>query len=109
MLDWGFARGRTARTGLRLPAYVAPASVAALLARPAGAVDRRQAVPEAGARAGAAAGLASVTASPAPAPGRAGPSGRWPVDPMRMATAAGAVTALLAALVLAVHRLRRRA
>jgi D-alanyl-D-alanine carboxypeptidase len=106
MLDWGFVRGRTAQTGLRLPAYVAPASVAALLARPPGTIDRhRQTVPEAGA--GAAAGLARVTASPAP--GRAGPGARWPVEPMRMATGAGAVTALLTALVLAVHRLRQRA
>src|SRR5215217_8926031 len=29
MLDWGFGRGRSIRTGQRLPAYVAPASVGA--------------------------------------------------------------------------------
>jgi serine-type D-Ala-D-Ala carboxypeptidase (penicillin-binding protein 5/6) len=31
LMDWGFGPGRSARTGLRLPAYVAPASVAELL------------------------------------------------------------------------------
>ena len=34
LLDWGFGPGRAARTRLRLPAYVAPASVASLLAPP---------------------------------------------------------------------------
>jgi len=34
MLDWGFGRGRSARTGLRLPGYVAPAGVTTLLVRP---------------------------------------------------------------------------
>src|SRR5918996_5229669 len=34
MLDWGFGRGRSARTGQQLPPYVAPASVTALLVRP---------------------------------------------------------------------------
>src|SRR5919106_5732337 len=33
MLDWGFRRGRAAGTGLPLPAYVPPVSVAALLTR----------------------------------------------------------------------------
>jgi D-alanyl-D-alanine carboxypeptidase len=103
MLDWGFARGR-ARARLQLPAYVAPAGVAQLLARPARTVSpHRQTVPEAEATAG----LARVTASPPP--GRAGPGARWPLEPVRMATAAGAVTAFLAALALAVRRLRQRA
>ena len=31
MLDWGFGRGRSAQTGLRLPGPVRPSSVAALL------------------------------------------------------------------------------
>jgi len=34
LMDWGFGPGRVPRTGLRLPAYVPPASVAELLARP---------------------------------------------------------------------------
>src|SRR6266540_5130991 len=34
MLDWGFGCGRSARTGLRLPGYVAPAGVTTLLVRP---------------------------------------------------------------------------
>ena len=67
LLDWGFGGGRSARTGLRLPDYVRPASVAALLTRPS-TEERR-----------------------------------------RLATASGAVIALLAAVALAVHRLRQRA
>jgi len=35
LMDWGFGPGRVPRTGLRLPAYVPPASVAELLAPPA--------------------------------------------------------------------------
>jgi hypothetical protein len=34
MLDWGFGRGRSARTGLRMPGYVRPAGLATLLTRP---------------------------------------------------------------------------
>jgi serine-type D-Ala-D-Ala carboxypeptidase (penicillin-binding protein 5/6) len=41
LLDWGFGPGRAARTGLRLPAYLAPASVASLLAPPARAATPR--------------------------------------------------------------------
>jgi D-alanyl-D-alanine carboxypeptidase len=105
MLDWGFGRGRSARTGLRLPAYVAPASVATLLPRPRTAIQRhRRATPEAL----ASAGLARVPGTPAAPP--AGSRSRSPgVDPVRLATGAGAVLALLAALLLAVHRRRRRA
>ena len=57
MLDWGFGRGRSARTGLRLPAPVAPASVAALLTRPPASVERHH---PADAEALASAGLAGV-------------------------------------------------
>jgi D-alanyl-D-alanine carboxypeptidase len=50
MLDWGFGRGRSARTGLHLPAYVPPSSVAELLIRPSRLVERHHwAVPEAAA------------------------------------------------------------
>jgi len=105
MLDWGFGRGRSARTGLRLPGYVRPAGVAALLTRPPAAVERhRRTVPGAM----AAAGLARVGAAPAPRP--AGSPARWSwEDRQRVATAAGAVLALLAAVALAVNRLRQRA
>ena len=105
MLDWGFGPGRSARTGLRLPGYVRPGSVAALLTRPPAAVERhRRTVPGAM----AAAGLARVGATPAPRP--VGSPARWSwEDRRRVATAAGAVLALLAAVALAVHRLRQRA
>jgi D-alanyl-D-alanine carboxypeptidase (penicillin-binding protein 5/6) len=105
MLDWGFGRGRSARTGLRLPAYVAPSRVAPLLVRPPRSVERHH--PTAS-EAIASAGLARVPATPA-----ARPEGRralWSGDDrMRVVTAAGAIAALLAALALAVHRLRQRA
>jgi serine-type D-Ala-D-Ala carboxypeptidase (penicillin-binding protein 5/6) len=105
MLDWGFGRGRSARTGLRLPAYTPPASVDALLTRPPQAVERhRTDAPEAL----AAAGLARVGATPDPRP--VGSRVAWPWrDRRQLATAAGAVAALLAAVALAVHRLRQRA
>jgi serine-type D-Ala-D-Ala carboxypeptidase (penicillin-binding protein 5/6) len=102
MLDWGFGRGRAAQTGLRLPAPVAPASVAALLTRPPAAVRRHH---PADAEALASAGLAGVRATPAPVGSRAS----VPWDRRRLATAAGAVAALLAAVALAVHRRRQRA
>jgi len=105
MLDWGFGRGRSARTGLRLPAYTPPASVDALLTRPPQAVERhRTGAPEAL----AAAGLGRVGATPDPRPAGSRASWQWP-DRRRVATAAGAVAALLAAVALAVHRLRQRA
>jgi D-alanyl-D-alanine carboxypeptidase len=91
MLDWGFGRGRSARTGLRLPAYVPPASVTALLRGPPRFAERRR---PSLARAGA-----------APAGWRAPRSGG---NPVQVATAAGAAAALLAALVLAIHRFRQR-
>src|SRR4029450_12271707 len=40
MLDWGFGRGRSARTGLWLPAHVRPPGVAPLPGPPAGATRR---------------------------------------------------------------------
>jgi D-alanyl-D-alanine carboxypeptidase len=104
MLDWGFGRGRSARTGLRLPAYTPPASVDALLTRPPQAVERhRTGAPEAL----AAAGLGRVGATPDPRPAGSRASWQWP-DRRRVASAAGAVAALLAAVALAVHRLRQR-
>jgi D-alanyl-D-alanine carboxypeptidase len=105
LLDWGFGRGRSVRNGQRLPAYVAPASVAALLARPPTAVQRH---PSAAPEALAAAGLARVQATPARQPGASG--GRWSwEDRRRVLTGAAAVTAFLAAVALAIHRLRQRA
>ena len=105
MLDWGFAHGRSAGTGPRLPDPVPPSSVAALLARPPRAVERHHpAVPEVL----ASAGLARVGATPAARPAGSRPAWSWP-DRQRVATGAGAVVALLIAVVLAVHRLRQRA
>jgi D-alanyl-D-alanine carboxypeptidase len=104
MLDWGFGRGRSARTGLRLPDPVRPASVDALLASPARAVERqRPTIPEAL----ASAGLPRAGATPAAPPARSQPA--WWQDRRRVATAAGAVLALLTAAGLTVHRLRQRA
>jgi D-alanyl-D-alanine carboxypeptidase len=105
MLDWGFAHGRSAGTGLRLPDPVPPSSVAALLARPPRAVERNHpAVPGAL----ASAGLARVGATPAARPAGSRPAWSWQ-DRQRVATGAGAVVALLIAVALAVHRLRQRA
>jgi D-alanyl-D-alanine carboxypeptidase (penicillin-binding protein 5/6) len=97
LLDWGFGRGRVARTGLRLPAYVAPASVAALLVRPPRMLERhRPLAPR------AAAGTAGGGPSPdAPAARRSWPAGA------RAATGAGATAALLAATGLVLRRRRR--
>jgi D-alanyl-D-alanine carboxypeptidase len=105
MLDWGFGRGRSARTGLWLPAYVRPAGVATLLApRPAVTEPRRSTASEAL----ASAGVARVPATPARPPEAS--RGRWSwEDRRRMLTGAGAVVALLAAVALAVHRSRQRA
>jgi len=105
MLDWGFGRGRSARTGLWLPAYVRPAGVATLLApRPAVTEPRRSTASEAL----ASAGVARVPATPARPPEAS--RGRWSwEDRRRMLTGAGAVVTLLAAVALAVHRSRQRA
>ena len=104
MLDWGFGRGRTARTGLRLPDPVRPASVDALLTVPPRSVERQRPT---GSEALVSAGLARVGATPAAPPARSRPAWSWQ-DRQRVATAAGAVVALLAAVVLTVHRLRQR-
>jgi D-alanyl-D-alanine carboxypeptidase len=105
MLDWGFGRGRSVRTGLRLPDPVRPASVDALLAVQPRPVQRhRPTAPEAL----ASTGLARVRATPAAPPARSRPAWSWQ-DRRRVATAAGAVVALLVAAGLAVHRLRQQA
>jgi D-alanyl-D-alanine carboxypeptidase (penicillin-binding protein 5/6) len=112
LLDWGFGAGRSVRTGLQLPAYVPPASVAALLRRPPRSAERRG---PSGSRATAAAvgrfGAQPPT-GPQPATGSR-PAGRGTlrsgVDGIQVVTGTGAVAALLAALVLAIHRLRQRA
>jgi D-alanyl-D-alanine carboxypeptidase len=83
MLDWGFGRGRSARTGLRLPAYVAPASVATLLVRPPGRWNATGRRPE----------------------GSAAQGSGWAAA--RAATGAGATAALLAAIGLVMRRRRR--
>jgi D-alanyl-D-alanine carboxypeptidase (penicillin-binding protein 5/6) len=104
MLDWGFGRGRSVRTGQRLPAYVAPAAVAALLARPPTVVERHAATAPG---ALAAAGLARVQATPARQPAASRAWWSWE-DRRRVLTGAGAVAAFLAAAMLAIHRLRQR-
>jgi D-alanyl-D-alanine carboxypeptidase len=104
MLDWGFGHAGSVRTGLRLPEPVAPASVGALLTRPPARVERHH---PADAEALAAAGLAGVRATPARAPVGSGTAWSWQ-DRRRLATAIGAVAALLAAVALTVHRLRKR-
>jgi serine-type D-Ala-D-Ala carboxypeptidase (penicillin-binding protein 5/6) len=104
MLDWGFGRGRSVRTGQRLPAYVAPAGVAALLARPPTVVERHASTAPG---ALAAAGLARVQATPARRPAASRALWSWD-DRRRVLTGAGAVAAFLAAVVLAIHRLRQR-
>src|SRR5512133_1411495 len=104
MLDWGFGRGRSVRTGQRLPAYVAPAGVAALLARPPTVVERHVATAPG---ALAAAGLARVQATPARQPAASRAWWSWG-DRRRVLTGAGAVAAFLAAAMLAIHRLRQR-
>ncbi|HEU4397266.1 MAG TPA: hypothetical protein VFU54_05445 [Actinomycetota bacterium] len=97
MLDWGFGRGRSARTGLRLPAYVAPASVASLLVRPPRAVERHR-PPAHRAASGATGGEPHPDGSAAQGSGRAA---------ARAATGAGATAALLATLGLVMRRRRR--
>lgn len=104
MLDWGFGPGRSVRTGQRLPAYVAPAAVAALLARPPTVVERHAATATG---ALAAAGLARVQATPARQPAASRAWWVWE-DRRRVLTGAGAVAAFLAAAMLALHRLRQR-
>jgi D-alanyl-D-alanine carboxypeptidase len=105
MLDWGFGRGRSVRTGQWLPAYVRPADVATLLAPPPVVTERRRST--ASEEALASAGLARVQATPAPPEAS---RGRWSwEDRRRVLTGTGAVVALLAAVALAVHRSRRRA
>jgi D-alanyl-D-alanine carboxypeptidase (penicillin-binding protein 5/6) len=104
MLDWGFGRGRSARTGRWLPASVRPAGVATLLAPRPAATDRRRSTAS---EALASAGLARVQATPAPPEAS---RGRWSWEDRRQVlTGAGAVVALLAAVALAVHRSRSRA
>ena len=96
LLDWGFGRGRSARTGFRA-AYVPAASVAALLTRPPRTVERHPSHRPRGAGGGR---TGQVQATPAAPPEGREPHGRG--DRQRVATGAGAVATLLAALVLAV-------
>jgi hypothetical protein len=79
--------------------------VAVLLTRPPATVERHH---PADAEALAAAGLAGVRATPARPPTGSRAPWSWR-DRRRMATAAGAAAALLAAVALAVHRVRQRA
>jgi D-alanyl-D-alanine carboxypeptidase len=105
LLDWGFGRGRSARTGLRLPDYVAPASVATLLTQPPRFVERPRSTIRPAATAAGRTRVQPVAGS-RPSGWRA----LWSGDhPTQAATGAGAVAAFLAALALAVHRLRQRA
>jgi hypothetical protein len=102
LLDWGFGRGRSARTGLRLPGYVALASVTALLVRPPRMLQRHR--PAARRAAGGAGG--ALAADGAPGPNGAPARRSWPAG-ARAATGAGATAALLAATGLALRRRRR--
>jgi D-alanyl-D-alanine carboxypeptidase len=87
LLDWGFGRGRSARTGLRLPGYVAPASVTALLVRPPRTLERHRPATRRAAAGAAGSG---------PGPDGAAAPRSWPAG-ARAATGAGATAALLAA------------
>jgi D-alanyl-D-alanine carboxypeptidase len=118
MLDWGFGPGRSTRTGLRLPAYVAPASVAALLVRPPRTVERHRPVavrtaPGQASRGQAADGTAGGGGSQADGAaaggsGRDGPAAPWSLRTgVRAATGAGAAAALLAVAGLVVRRRRQ--
>ena len=100
LLDWGFGRGRSARNACgsalrpggqrgRAPHPPAPDGRAPPSHRPRGAGGR----------------TGQVQATPAAPPEGREPHGR---DRQRVATGAGAVATLLAALVLAVRRLRQR-
>jgi len=91
LMDWGFGPGRVPRTGLRLPAYVPPASVAELLARP-------PARPAVG---------AAAPARFEPPRSRHEERGRGPVGPAP-AAAVAAVAVLATAFVLRRHQVRRR-
>jgi serine-type D-Ala-D-Ala carboxypeptidase (penicillin-binding protein 5/6) len=112
MLDWGFGRGRSARTGLRLPAYVAPASVDALLVRRPRTVERHRPLaarpaPRGQAPPGRAAGGGPQADG---GPGREGPAApRSLRTALRAAAGAGAAAALLAAVGLVVRRRRHAA
>jgi len=97
MLDWGFGRGRSARTGLRLPGYVAPASVTTLLVRPPRVVERH--------RPGAPRAVAGASGG-GPSPDGRAARGSWRAG-ARAATGAGATAALLAAAGLVLRRRRR--
>jgi hypothetical protein len=97
-------RAGCGRTGLRLPAYVPATSVAALLTAPPRTVERHHpAVPGALTAAGKARAKAAPVARPAEPRAPWSSRGR-----QRVATATGAVVAVLAALALAIHRLRQR-
>jgi serine-type D-Ala-D-Ala carboxypeptidase (penicillin-binding protein 5/6) len=102
LLDWGFGRGRSARTGVRLPGYVAPAGVTALLVRPPRVVQRHR--PGGSGAIPATAGVPSAGGAPR-ADGVAA-HGSWRAR-ARAATGAGATAALLAAAGLVLRRRRR--
>jgi serine-type D-Ala-D-Ala carboxypeptidase (penicillin-binding protein 5/6) len=103
LLDWGFGPGRSVRTGLRLPAYVRPASVSALLVRPPSSLQRHRA-------AGTAASVGpggSGGALAAPPAGR-GPAGWRALFAPTLRTPVGAAAALGVALLAAAALLLRR-
>jgi len=97
MLDWGFGRGRSARMGLRLPGYVAPASVTTLLVRPPRVVERH--------RPGAPRAVAGASGG-GPSPDGRAARGSWRAG-ARTATGAAVTAALLAAGGLVLRRRRR--
>ena len=95
LLDWGFGPGRAARTGPRLPGYVAPAGVTDLLVRPPLVVERHRprGPPAAPVAAG---GVPGAGGAPSPDADAATAWERWRAG-ARVATGAGAAAALLAA------------
>ena len=98
LLDWGFGPGRAPRTGLRLPPYVQPASVAQLLTRPA---PRPATAPVPG-RSG------PVGAGDRAASGRVGPVGPVTVSALAVAALRGTAFVLRCEQVRRRRRRRRR-
>jgi D-alanyl-D-alanine carboxypeptidase (penicillin-binding protein 5/6) len=98
LMDWGFGPGRSARAGVRLPAYVRPASVTALLVRPPSSLRRHRS-------AGAPAPPARVGTAAGPRP--AGRRARFaPARRTQAGVAAAGGLVLLAAAALALRRRR---
>jgi uncharacterized protein (TIGR03382 family) len=103
LLDWGFGPGRSVRTGLRLPAYVRPASVSALLVRPPSSLRRHR-----GAGTAASVGPGGSGGALAAPPAGRGPAGWRALFAPTLRTPVGATAALGVALLAAAALLLRR-